>query len=282
MLRAMRFAIIGYGAITEEVLRCLEERSGRFGERGGLAALAGVLVRPQRLAEARRRAAGRFAVVDSIEGLLELGPGMVAECAGHGAMREHAARILKHGTRLLCTSVGVLADAGFAAELARAGEAIWIPSGAVAGIDGLLAARTAGLQRVTYTSIKPPPAWKGTPADKLVGRSPDTRITFFEGSAREAAIQYPQNVNVGATVSLAGLGLDRTQVRLVSDPDAAGPLGIIDAEGAFGTFRFEVLAYASPGNPKTSLLTAHSVLAALRGGVSFSVQLCDLTTSASP
>jgi aspartate dehydrogenase len=175
----------------------------------------------------------------------------------------------------------VLADAGFAAELARAGEAIWIPSGAIAGIDGLLAARTAGLQRVTYTSIKPPLAWKGTPGERLVAGLAD-KVTFFEGSARQAAMQYPQNVNVGATVSLAGLGLDRTQVRLVSDPEASGPLGIIDAEGAFGTFRFEVLAYASPDNPKTSLLTAHSVLAALLEGVCFSVQLCDLTTSASP
>jgi aspartate dehydrogenase len=268
----MRFAVIGYGAITEEIVRALEER-------GGPDALAAVLVRPQRLAEARRRAAGRFTVVDSAQALLERGVDMIAECAGHGAMREHAAGILKHGTKLLCSSVGVLADRGFVAELACAGKELWIPSGAVAGIDGLLAARTAGLQCVTYTSIKPPPAWQGTPAEHRVGKD---LTTLFEGSAREAAIRYPQNVNVGATVALAGLGLDRTQVRLVSDPAARGPLGIIDAEGAFGRFRFEVLAYASAANPKTSLLTAHSVLAALRGEASFPVQLSELTTSASP
>ena len=267
-----RFAVIGFGAITEEMVRCLELR-------GELEGLGGVLVRRQRLAEAQRKAAGRFPVVDDIGALLDLQAGMVAECAGHGAMRDYATTVLAHGTELLCSSVGVLADQQFATELAAAGERVWIPSGAVAGIDGLLAARTAGLRSVTYTSIKPPLAWRGTPAERLVGAE---RTTFFEGSAREAAMLYPQNVNVGATVSLAGLGLDRTRVRLVSDPAASGPLGIIEAEGDFGSLRFEILAYASPRNPKTSLLTAHSMLIALREGVCFSVQLSDLTTVASP
>jgi aspartate dehydrogenase len=252
----LRFGIIGFGAIAEEIVRCLDELAE-------LSTLLAVLVRPQRLAEAKRKAAGRFAVVESIAGLLELEPDIVAECAGHGAMRQYGATVLEHGTDLLCSSVGILADRGFAAEIARAAKPpaqLWIPSGAVAGIDGLLAARTAGLRRVTYTSVKPPVAWNRTRGE---------RTMFFEGSAREAAIQYPQNVNVGATVALAGLGLDRTRVKLVSDPDASGPLGIVEAEGDFGMFRFEILAYASPRNPKTSLLTAHSVIMALREGMCF-------------
>ncbi len=263
------FGIVGYGAITEEMVQCLAGR-------GELDVLLGVLVRPQRLAEARDKAAGRFSVVDSLDALLDLGPQVVAECAGHGAMREYAPTLLSKGVDVLCSSVGVLADREFEACIARSAShgaaRLWIPSGAVAGIDGLLAARTAGLSRVTYTSIKAPVAWDGTPAERLLeGAARQERTTFFEGSAREAAMRYPQNANVGATVSLAGLGLDRTQVRLVSDPATRGPLGIIEAEGDFGTLRFEILAYASPRNPKTSLLTAHSMLAALREGTCFSV-----------
>jgi aspartate dehydrogenase len=262
-----RFAVIGLGAITEEMVRCLVEA-------GELERLAGVLVRPERLAEVRTRVGGRFAVVDSIESLLRLEPEIVAECAGHGAMRQYAASVLSHGTDLLCSSVGVLADRAFCEELSNLGKAkIWIPSGAVAGIDGLLAARTAGLRQVTYTSAKPPVAWNGTPAEKkLTGATREQRTVFFEGSAREAAMLYPQNVNVGATVSFAGIGLDRTQVKLVSDPALSGPLGIIEAEGDFGRFRFDVLAFASPRNPKTSLLTAHSMLAAVREGVCFAIR----------
>ena len=263
-----QFAVIGYGAITDEMVQCLAGR-------GELHSLLGVLVRAQRVAEARDKAAGRFAVLDSLEALLDLGPDVVAECAGHGAMREYGPAILAKGVDVLCSSVGVLADRAFEAQIGRAsregGARLWIPSGAVAGIDGLLAARTAGLREVTYTSIKPPLAWDGTPAQALLaGAARERRTAFFEGSAREAATRYPQNANVGATVSLAGLGLDRTQVKLVSDPAASGPLGIIEAEGQFGSFRFEILAYASPRNPKTSLLTAHSMLVALSEGVCFS------------
>jgi aspartate dehydrogenase len=261
------FAIIGFGAITEEIVSCLEER-------GELHTLCGILVRPQRLQVALRKTAGRFAVVDRIDSLLERQPDMVVECAGHGAMRQFGGAVLGRGVDLLCSSVGVLADRDFASQIAHAAKdpaELWIPSGAVAGIDGLLAARTAGLRRVTYTSIKPPVAWKGTPAEgKVLGAAPWQRTTFFEGSAREAAMQFPQNANVGATVGLAGLGLDRTLVKLVSDPNVSGPLGIVEADGDFGTVRFEILAYASPRNPKTSLLTAHSLLAAVREGVCFS------------
>ncbi|MBI2290403.1 MAG: DUF108 domain-containing protein, partial [Betaproteobacteria bacterium] len=124
---------------------------------------------------------------------------------------------------------------------------------------------------VTYTSVKPPVAWNGTPAEsKLLGAAREQRTAFFVDSAREAAIRYPQNANVGATVALAGLGLDRTQVKLVSDPAVSGPLGIIEADGDFGTFRFEILAYASPINPKTSVITAHSIVMAAREGMCFS------------
>jgi aspartate dehydrogenase len=247
-----RFALLGFGAIADEMVRCLEQS-------GELDALAGALVR-------RPAADARCVLVQSMDELLALAPEIVVECAGHGAVRQYAATVLAHRTDFLCSSVGALADAAFATQLPRQGGRLWIPSGAVAGIDGLLAARTAGLQRVTYTSVKPPAAWRGTPGESRIGAG---RTVFFEGSAREAAAQYPQNANVGATVALAGLGLDRTTVRLVSDPAARGPLGIIEAEGDFGSLRFEILAYASPRNPKTSLLTAHSLLMALREGLCF-------------
>ena len=257
-----RLAIIGYGAITDEVVRVLEER-------GQLGSFAGVLVRPTQRVDASGKAAGRFAVVDSLDALLAASPTVVAECAGHGAMREYARRILDSRVPLLCSSVGVLADAAFAAGLPKTADLL-IPSGAIAGIDGLLAARSAGLRQVSYTSVKPPAAWIGTPAEKRIGKG---RTVLFEGTAREAALAYPKNVNVGVTVALAGLGMERTTVSLVSDPAASGPLGVIEAAGDFGTFRFEILAYASPRNPKTSLLTAHSIVAAAYSGVCFRASL---------
>ena len=262
----IRFAIIGFGAITDEIVCTLRGLSQ-------LEALVAVLVKSQHFAEAQRKAAGSFAVIDSLDRLYEFEPDIVAECAGHNAVHQLAPKLLEHGLDILCSSVGALANETLVSQVKRFADraTLWIPSGAIAGVDGLLAARTAGLERVTYTSIKPPIAWKGTPAESILdGLGLSRRTTFFNGSARQAAIAYPQNANVAATVALAGLGLDETSVSLVSDPAVNGPLGVIEASGKFGMFRFEILAYASSTNPKTSLLAAHSIIAALQAEARFS------------
>jgi aspartate dehydrogenase len=184
--------------------------------------------------------------------------------------------LLREGIDFLVASCGCLADRAVADRLvAAAGSSgagrLLIPSGAVAGLDGLLAARAEGLGSVTYRSAKPPVAWRGTPAEKALDLARVTAPTvFFEGSARDAALAYPKNANVGVAVALAGIGLERTRVQLVADPTLQDPLGIIEAEGTLGRFRFETLAYAARGNPKTSRLTAHSLMLALEAGWAFS------------
>ena len=262
-----RFSIIGYGAITDEIVLTLEKAASPPETE-----IAAVLVLPKQFGDRRQRAAGRFDVVTTLDALLASSPELIMEAAGQGAVRDHASRIVSEGVDFMCASVGALADDDFRRDMlaARTGNAqILIPSGAIAGIDGLLAARTAGLREASYTSIKGPAAWRGTPGEPKISES--ERVTLFEGTAREAAQSYPQNANVAATVAFAGLGLDRTRVALVSDPNASGPLGIVEAAGDFGTFRFETLAYASARNPKTSAITAHSMLMALREGVCFAL-----------
>ncbi len=260
-----RIAIIGCGAIAAEMLACLDAR-------GLSGAVACVLARSHRV-ESLGGKLGTTPLVDGIGALLACHPDIVVECAGHEAVRTYGGLVLESGIDLIIASVGALADDMLAAALARAsasGGRVLIPSGAVAGIDGLLAARTAGLAKVSYTSVKPPRAWKGTPAETLLALDDLTGPRgFFEGSAREAGLQYPKNANVGATIALATLGFDQTRVRLVADPAATGPRGLIEAEGAFGAFRFETFARASPLNPKTSLLTAHSLLLAAERGWAF-------------
>jgi aspartate dehydrogenase len=263
---APRIALIGYGAIADEVIRCLADR-------GTMASFVGFLVRPERIVHFEHKSAGCFTIVDKLPALFELQPDIVVEAAGHEAVSRFGADVLRQGVDLLVASVGALADRALAADLvaaARPGTELWIASGAVAGIDGLLAARTAGLRRVTYTSWKEPRAWAGTRAEQiLVEKGESQRAIFFRGSAREAALQFPKNANVAATVALASLGLDRTHVQLGSDPQVRGPLGVIEAEGDFGQFRFDILALASPTNPKTSALTGHSLVSAICDGMRF-------------
>lgn len=254
----MRLALIGYGAIGQAIV-------ARLLERGELDSLAGILARSPPAADPG------VPVWYDADALIAARPDIVIEAAGHAALRTLGPAIVASGPDLVVAAVGALADDDFAAELrvaAEGGGAVIVPPGAVAGLDGLVAARIAGLETVIYSSHKPPHAWRGTRAEKVVDLDhKEDEIVFFTGSAREAALQYPQNANVGAAVSFAGLGLDATRVRLISSRKVDDPLGVIEATGGFGSFRFECLAKASPTNPKTSAIVADSLLACALLGI---------------
>ena len=253
-----RLALIGYGAIGRLIV-------ARLRELGEIDALDGILVRSRPEDDP-----GVPLWYDAAE-MIAVEPDIVIEAAGHEALRAVGPAAVASGADLIVAAVGALADEDFAGELraaARDGARVIVPPGAVAGLDGLVAARSAGLEEVTYSSYKPPHAWRGTRAERAIDLDhEEEEIVFFAGSAREAALHYPQNANVGAAVSIAGLGLDETRVRLISSRKIDDPLGVIEASGAFGSFRFECLARASPSNPKTSAITADSLLACARLGI---------------
>lgn len=262
---ARRVLLIGFGAIGLEFVSALERRDA-------LERLAGVLVKPGRAAAARGGLPPGVAIVESVEQALALAPDLVIEAAGQPAVAGHALPFLAAGVDLMLASTGALADPIIAAAARKglgSGAALLIPSGAVAGVDGLLGARTADLREVRYTSIKRPESWRGTPGEALALNEPPQRTVLFEGSAREAAARFPKNANVSATIALAGIGFDRTKVALVSDPAVEGPVGLIEASGGFGSMRAEMLALASPLNPKTSAITAHNLAAAALEGMAF-------------
>ncbi len=253
-------ALVGYGAIGRYTVDALAGDEA--------CRIAAVIVRPARVAETQAALGTAVQAADSIAALAEL-PDLIVEAAGHSALGEHGVPALRAGLRLLVVSVGALADRALLAALEQAaqegGGTAEIAPGAVGGIDALAAARQGGLERVTYTSRKPPPAWKGTPGEALCDLDRlDAPFTLFEGPADEAARTYPKNANVAATVALAGAGFDRTSVRIVADPAAPGNVHEIEAAGAFGRMTLRMEGKPLPANPKTSSLTAFSVLRAIR------------------
>lgn len=257
-----RIGFIGLGAMAREVTRILAK------ENGNAPRIVGVLETPEGRAQAAQFVEDGVPVVDTLADLLALDPDIVAEAAGQSAVREHGEAVLRAGKNLLIISVGGLANQELYTRLRAAaretGAQVLLPAGALGGIDALAAARLGGITAVRQRIAKPPSAWKNTPAeDKVDLGSLSHAKVFFEGSAREAATNYPQNANVAAAVAMAGLGFDRSRVSLVADPALDGPHHTVEVEGAFGQFRFELQGRPLPANPKTSALAAFSVARAL-------------------
>ena len=251
-----RVALIGYGAIGVVVASEVE--------------VAAVLVRPARVESARRALAG-VDVVTLVEEFDRATPDLVVECAGQQALREYGEAVLAGGMDLMVISTGAFADQAFLDRLCaaarQADRSILLPAGATAGLDGLLALREGGLDSVRYISRKPPHAWVGTPAERAFDLEALSEPTvIYSGPAHEAARLYPKNANLAVTIALAGLGLDRTEVDLVADPRLAGNVGRIEASGRLGRLTVEMAGQAAPDNPKTSLVTAYSIVQALRSG----------------
>ena len=192
---------------------------------------------------------------------------LVVEAAGQEAVRDLGERVLRH-VDLMVTSVGALADDALRTRLEQAarrhGRRIWVPSGAIAGLDGIAAAAVGRLDRVEHVTRKPPLAWKGTQAEAAVDLDGlEQPLVLYEGSPRESARRFPANVNVQTAVGLAAGDLDATRVVVVADPTVQHNTHEIRVEGEFGRLTVRV-ENVPTDNPKTGLLTIFAVVKALR------------------
>ena len=152
-------------------------------------------------------------------------------------------------------------------EARNAGIQVDIPSGALCGLDGIRSAMEAGLHSVTLTTRKPPKGLSGAPyliENEIDVESFEESAVVFEGTALEAVKAFPQNVNVAAALSFAGIGPHETKVRIIADPNASHNSHEVIAEGAFGRLRTITENLPSPRNPKSSYLASLSATTELR------------------
>ncbi|WP_227272444.1 aspartate dehydrogenase [Roseobacter weihaiensis] len=251
--------LIGYGAIAAEVCKALS--------RDAEIRIAQVLVRPGRQAALQAALPSGIQAISSLDDL-HPDTDFVLECAGHDAVRQFGPDVLRGGVDFGVLSAGALADDAGLDRLRRASQTgaaqLILVSGAIGGIDALAAAGDR-LDKVTYLSRKPPLSWRGSPAETTHNLACITAPTvLFTGTAREAALTFPKNANVVATVALAGIGFDATEVTLMADPDATGNTHRIKATGPLFDLDYATQGAALPANPKTSALTAYSAVRALR------------------
>jgi aspartate dehydrogenase len=254
--KRIRVAFIGWGAINSRVGDLLAQRHAAI----DITAIAAIDTPENRAAIPP----GVHFLTSPAE-LSQIRPDLVVEAAGRPAIDVWAEAALAAAPAMIIASTSAFCDEALMTRLmdvaTRNGSRIFIPSGAIGAVDALASAAVLGLDDVTHQIVKPPIAWQGTPAEKLldlVGLR--ERTVFFSGSAREAASHYPQNANATVVTALAGVGLDRTRVEMVADPSVRINGHRITAQGAFG--RLEILLENNPlaTNPKSSELTALSLV----------------------
>ena len=181
---------------------------------------------------------------------------IVVEAASISAVKKFAGEVLSHKKDLVIMSVGALADLEFRDEVRKTavtfGRKIFIPSGAIFGLDNLKIGRISRVNKLLLRTTKSP---------QSLGIESNERKMIFCGKANECIKAFPKNVNVSVAMSLAA-GKD-TDVELWVDPAVDRNVHELFFEGDFGETYIRVTNVPSPDNPATSYLAALSILSLL-------------------
>ncbi|NQT90082.1 MAG: aspartate dehydrogenase [Candidatus Omnitrophica bacterium] len=193
---------------------------------------------------------------------------LIIEAASGSISAKICKSSIEKGKDVMIMSTGGLLGKNRLFRLAREKKArIILPSGAICGLDGLKSASMCKVKKVTLTTRKPPKGLRGAPfilekgidLDSITGEK-----VIFEGTAREAVKGFPKNVNVSAILSLAGIGANKTGVRIITSPEYMVNMHEIEIEGDFGRLVTRTENMPFPENPKTSFLAALSAAATLK------------------
>jgi len=261
-MKKLKVGIIGCGAIGTEIAKACRTKLKRSVE---LAAICDI---DDKKSGALKKILKNKVPVTGMDELIRRS-GLVIEAASAKISGSILERCVKNRRDIMVMSVGGLLgreDLLKAAE--KKGVKVHIPSGAVCGIDGLKSASMGRIDSVTLTTRKPPKGLEGAPY--LKKRSMDigkitSETTVFCGNAEDAIEGFPQNINVSAVLSLAGIGARRTRVRIVTSPDYTRNIHEVEIKGQSGRITTRTENVPSEANPKTSSLAIFSAIATLEG-----------------
>lgn len=255
-----KIAVIGYGALSKIFLDLFKIHLANDYD------INGILIKNQ---DKRNDAISLgYNTYGNLEELFLDKPDYVAEFASASAIKEYSIEILNKGINLIIVSVGALEDENFYKEIKNAainsGAEIFVASGAIGGFDLM---RTFALDSSAQAKIqtsKSPKSWDGAPYLENITLSKSNKEIIFQGNAKEAIKGFPKNVNVAVATSIAVSGVENTQVELISVPEAKGNTHKISLESQVAKATIEITAKKDLNNPKSSVITAWSVVALLK------------------
>ncbi|MHA6253191.1 aspartate dehydrogenase [Oceanobacillus sp. CAU 1775] len=248
----MNIGLIGSGAIGKFLLNQIN------GEKHNRLSIKSILVRNK---EKYQELESKYDVklYTDVDKFLDSGIDIVAEAANVETVREVIPEVVKKKDAILI-SIGALVDESLLAELNRLAtehnNEVYLPSGGIGGLDLVQNTNALGsLTSVTLTTRKP--------AASLTNEEITEEKVMFDGKAADAIKEFPKNVNVSIVLSLAGIGTEKTRMRLVADPSIDKNIHQIKLVGDFGEATVSITNNPLPENPKTSYLAAMSILGTL-------------------
>ena len=255
----LRVGVVGLGVIGRQVCRALD--AGLTG-----VTLAGATTRRRDVGEAFLATLKSSAPFHTLDDLVQASD-LVVEASTQAHLAEIAPKTLAAGRDLVVLSCGgLLGREDWIALAERHGARILVPSGAIAGLDGVKGGAIGEVTSVTMETRKPPQGLAGAPwivQQKIDLEAIREETLIFEGPATEACRAFPANVNVLAALSLAGIGPALTRTRIYAVPGLTRNMHRIRVEGEFGALRIEVENVPSE-NPRTGRLSYLSTIALLR------------------
>jgi len=187
-------------------------------------------------------------VVEDLEEMLKLKPAVIVEAASQQAVRDYIAKILAENIELIVMSVGALLD------LKLKSNKIYIPSGAIGGLDAISSAAIAGIDEVVLTTRKNP---------KALDMDNEEEKIVYEGCAEEAVRRFPREMNVAATLALTTQP-EKVRVQVISDPKVDKNVHEIKIKWKYGDMQLKFANDPHPKNPRTSALAAWSAIKLLK------------------
>jgi aspartate dehydrogenase len=262
MKKKLKIGIIGCGTIGSQLAEAVEKR---FSQQTELFALCDIdKVKAQGLKDRVSSGARVLSVSELIENC-----DLIIEAAQALVSFEIAEEALKLAKDVMVMSVGGILD-GYERLIGLAeakGGRIYLPSGALCGLDAVKSASMAKIDSVTLITRKPPKGLAGAPyliKNNIDLTAINRETVVFEGNASEAVKGFPKNVNVCAVLSLAGIGAEKTKVKIVTSPDYKTNSHEIEVKGDFGKLAARTDNLPSPANPRTSYLASLSAIATLK------------------
>ncbi len=257
----IKVGIIGCGTIGDELARACQKR---FSGEVKLEAIADTDVAKARRLQNKLRPKPNLLSTDALIKRCDL----VIESASKQISYDIAKKALSLGKDVMVMSVGgLLGKEKEIFELARTHRCcLYLPSGGVVGIDGLKAADIGQIYRVTLTTRKPPHGFEDAPyvlKHNINLKNLKQEKLLFEGNAAQAVRGFPKNINVSATLSIAGLGAKKTKVRIIACPHMLVNVHEVYVQGDFGSFYTRTENFPSEQNPRTSRLAILSAVATL-------------------